>query len=164
MWKHTHLFHQLEATETKRAYVAHNMDENEDLLASLEMEKGKVAASRKLAEEGTSLLRKIEEEKETVQVETCRLAEEKKIMAANKKKTEEEVVRLRQELQILWAGFAAQKEDFEAGYQKQVDDMFFYGYQCCMKKHGIAQDNPSFPSDDKDEFLGGPAYGGGHAL
>ena len=32
----------------------------------------------------------------------------------------------------------------EAKYQKQVDDMFFYGYRCCMKKHGIAQDTPSF--------------------
>ena len=41
-------------------------------------------------------------------------------------------------------------------YQKQVDDMFFYGYQCCMKKHGITNDTPNFPSNDEnDEFLGG---------
>ena len=33
-----------------------------------------------------------------------------------------------------------------------------------MKKHGIAQDNPSFPSDDKDKFPGSLGYGGGHAL
>ena len=43
--------------------------------------------------------------------------------------------------------------------------MFFYGYQCCMKKHGIANDTPNFPSDDEDdEFLGGPAQGDRPAL
>ena len=40
--------------------------------------------------------------------------------------------------------FVVQEEELEAKYQKQVDDMFFYGYRCCMKKHGIAQDTPSF--------------------
>ena len=38
--------------------------------------------------------------------------------------------------------------------------MFFYGYQCCMKKHDIAQDTPSFPSDDEDEVLGSSAHRG----
>lgn len=59
----------------------------------------------------------------------------------------------------------------ETNYQKQVDDMFFYGYQCCMKKHDIANDAPSFPSnDEEDEFLGSlaprdrPVLGEGHAL
>ncbi|RVW86089.1 hypothetical protein CK203_037998 [Vitis vinifera] len=28
-------------------------------------------------------------------------------------------------------------------------------------KHGIAQDTPSFPSDDEDEALSGPARGRG---
>lgn len=78
MRKHTHLFHHLEATKTKRAYVAHNMDGNVDLLASLETAKSEVVVARKLVEERTSLLRKIEEEKETDQAEAHRLAEEKK--------------------------------------------------------------------------------------
>lgn len=64
---------------------------------------------------------------------------------------------MRQELQDLQAGFDTQKESLEANDQKQVDDMFFYGYWCCMKKHGIAQDTPSFPSDDEETFLGYPA-------
>ncbi|RVW59028.1 hypothetical protein CK203_107801 [Vitis vinifera] len=33
-----------------------------------------------------------------------------------------------------------EREEFEADYQKQVDDMFFFGYRCCMKKHGIKRD------------------------
>ncbi|RVW84078.1 hypothetical protein CK203_040608 [Vitis vinifera] len=28
-------------------------------------------------------------------------------------------------------------EELEADYQKQVDEMYFFGYRCCMKKHGI---------------------------
>ena len=69
-------------------------------------------------------------------------------MVAEKEKAEKEATRLRWELQDLY------------GYQKQVNDMFFYGYRCCMKKHDIANDTPSFLSDDEqDEFLGGPAPG-----
>lgn len=41
--------------------------------------------------------------------------------------------------------------------------VFFYGDRCCMKKHGIAQDTPSFPLDDKDEVVSGPIRGGGNA-
>ncbi|RVX04433.1 hypothetical protein CK203_018594 [Vitis vinifera] len=43
-----------------------------------------------------------------------------------------------------------EREELEADYQKQVDDMFFFGYRCCMKKHGIKRDVPSIPP--------GPAY------
>ena len=45
-----------------RAYVAHNMDENEDLLANLEKAKSEAAATQKLVEEGVGLLKKAEEE------------------------------------------------------------------------------------------------------
>ena len=102
------------------------------------------------------MLRKVEEEKKAFQAKTCRLVEEKATTVAEKEKTEEETARLRQKLQDLWAGFATQKEDLEVNYQKQVDDMFFYGYQCCMKKHGIANDTPNLSfNDENDEFLGG---------
>lgn len=84
-------------------------------------------------------------------------------MATYKKKAKEEAAQLRQELQDLRVGFAAQKEDFEADYQKQVEDMFFYDYRCYIKKHGIVQDTPSSPSDDEDEFLGDRTQGEGQA-
>ena len=54
-----------------------------------------------------------------------------------------------------------QKETLEATYQNQVDDMFFYGYWCCMKKHDVTQDTPSFSSDDEDEVLDDLAQRGG---
>ena len=75
------------------------MDGNEDLLANLETTKSEIVAAQELAEEGASLLRKVEEEKEASQAEARQLAEENAVMVAKKEQTEEEVVRLRQELQ-----------------------------------------------------------------
>lgn len=93
--KCTHFFHRLEATETMRAYVVHNMDKNEDLLASLETTKSKSDAVRKLAKEGVGLLRKAKEEKEASQAKARQLNEEKMAMADDKKKAKEEAARLR---------------------------------------------------------------------
>ena len=45
MRQRAHLFHRLEAIETMRAYVAHNVDENEDLLANLETTKSEAAVA-----------------------------------------------------------------------------------------------------------------------
>ena len=53
-----------------RAYVAHNMDENEDLLANLEKAKSEAAATQKLVEEGVGLLKKAEEEVSSWSVST----------------------------------------------------------------------------------------------
>lgn len=89
MWQHIHLFYRLEIVETMKAYIAHNMDKNEDLLASLEMTKSEATAAWKFAEEGGGLLRKTEEEEKVVKVEARWLAEEKEVMAINKKKVEE---------------------------------------------------------------------------
>ena len=54
------------------------------------------------------------------------------------------------------AEFATQKKKLETEYQRQVDEMYFFGYHCCMKKNGIMHDIPSIPSDDEDAILGGP--------
>ena len=94
-------------------------------------------ATRKLTNERVELLRKAEEGKDEAEAESHRVPKEREGMEASKKKAQEETEWLRQELQELWAGFVVQKEELEVVYQKQVDDMFFYGYRCCMKKHGI---------------------------
>lgn len=47
-----------------RAYIANNIDKNEDLLASLDMEKNEATATQKLAEEGVGLLKKVKDEEE----------------------------------------------------------------------------------------------------
>ena len=84
-------------------------------------------------------------------------------MEAKHTKVKKKNKRLRQEMQELWIGFVVQKEELEGEYQKQVDDMFFFGYQCYMKKHGIMQDIHSYPSDDEVEVVGGPTRGDGEA-
>lgn len=81
-----------------KAYIAHNMDENEELQVGLETTRSEATIARKLAEEGACLLRKADEEKKVSQAKACRLVEEKVVMAAEKKKFEEETVRLRREL------------------------------------------------------------------
>lgn len=55
----------------------------------------------------------------------------------------------------LEAAFVTQKKEMEAEYQKQVDEMYFFGYRRCMKKNDIMHDIPSLPSDDEDEIPGG---------
>ena len=42
-------------------------------------------------------------------------------------------------------------------YQKQADEMFFFGYQCCMRKNDITHDIPNYPSDEEDATINGPA-------
>lgn len=78
-----------------RAYIAHNIDGNEELLADSEKAKSEVVAAHKLAEECISQLRKAKKENETSQAEALDLAEEKKVMAAKKENIEEEATRLR---------------------------------------------------------------------
>ena len=56
----------------------------------------------------------------------------------------------------LEADFSAQKKELETEYQRQVDEMFFFGYHFCMKKNGIMHDIPSLPSDDEDVIPKGP--------
>nr|CAN69098.1 hypothetical protein VITISV_025440 [Vitis vinifera] len=59
-----HFLQQLEAVETMMAYIAHNMDKNEELLVDLKMVRGEDVASQKLVEECVCLLRKVKEENE----------------------------------------------------------------------------------------------------
>lgn len=48
-----------------KAYVARNMDGNEDLLANLEIAKSEAVVAQELAKEGVGLPRKTEEERNT---------------------------------------------------------------------------------------------------
>ena len=48
-----------------KTYIAHNMDENEEFLAGLEMTRSEAIALWKLTEKGVCLLRKVEKEKKT---------------------------------------------------------------------------------------------------
>lgn len=62
------------------------------------MVEGEVTAARKLADEGVELLRKEEEWNKEVEAKARHLAEERNVVETDKKKADEKVERLRQEL------------------------------------------------------------------
>lgn len=41
--------------------------------------------------------------------------------------------------------------------------MFFYGYRCCMNKHGTTDGIPNIPFDDEDKVVLGKGAGQGHS-
>ena len=53
--------------------------------------------------------------------------------------------------------FAVEMEELEADYQKQVHEMYFFGYRCCMRKHGIKRDIPSIPPGEEEKLRDKPA-------
>lgn len=73
-------------------------------------------------------------------------------LGSAKAKVEEKSVQLKLELEHNQANFIEEKKKLETAYQ-QVDDMFFCGYHCCMKKHRIIDDILSIPSDDDNEVM-----------
>lgn len=64
----------------------------------MEVVEGEVAATRKLTDEGVKLLRKEEEWNKEVEAKAFHLAGERNVVETNKKKADEEVEQLRQEL------------------------------------------------------------------
>ncbi|RVW34464.1 hypothetical protein CK203_081375 [Vitis vinifera] len=51
-----------------------------------------------------------------------------------------------------------EREELEADYQKQVDDMFFFGYRCCMKKHALNGMSLQFLRDQRTIFEASGPY------
>ncbi|RVW33982.1 hypothetical protein CK203_100762 [Vitis vinifera] len=102
----------------------------------------------KVVANGAETLKLVEMEKGTIWAEVDRLKEKGEAMEAKYKGTEQENSQLKREVDELRANFAAQKKE------KQVDEMYFIDYRCCMKKNSIMHDIPSLPSDDEDEILG----------
>ena len=78
-------------------------------------------------------------------------------VSIEKKQREDLQLRLSAQKEELEAEFAVEREELEADYQKQVDDIYFFGYRCCMKKHGIKRDVPSIPPGEEEKLRGKPA-------
>ncbi|RVW61575.1 hypothetical protein CK203_065307 [Vitis vinifera] len=76
-------------------------------------------------------------------------------MQARLREASDEMAGLRGE-ELEWE-FAAEREEIEAEYQKQVDDTFIFGYRCCMKKNGIKRDVPSIPPGEEKKLHDTPA-------
>lgn len=138
-----------------RTFISHHMSGSEELRAKLEHMETDLVASQKAVVERVEALKMVEEEKASVHVETNKLRKEGRNAEAKCKETEQENAQLKKEMEELRAGFEVQKKELEKEHQKQVDEMYFFGYRCCMKKNDITQDIPSLPYDDEGEAPGG---------
>ena len=78
-------------------------------------------------------------------------------VSIEKKQKEDLQLRLSTQKEDLEAEFAAQREELETEYQKQVDEMYLFGYCCCMKKHGIKRDVPSIPPGEEEKLRRKPS-------
>lgn len=78
-------------------------------------------------------------------------------VSIEKKQREDLQLHLSAQKKELEGEFVAEREELEADYQKQVDDMFFFGYRCYMKKNGIKRDVSSIPPGEEKKLLDKPA-------
>ena len=156
-----------------RTFHTQRQGRNEELCTQLEwVESDLVAAQKAIIDEG-KLLKEAEEERQVAMTQACQVKEEREVVEAKCKEVEQEKDQLKKELEELWvasnarkkeleelwARFATKKKKLEEDYQKQVDDMFFFNYQCCMRKNNITQDIPNCLSDEENATVSGPAQG-----
>ena len=176
------LFERLKVAEAMRAYISQHPDGVDELCAQLEKVEAELASARTAVSDGAELLCRVEGEREAIWAEAGSLKKEKEALEGQINEAGQENFQLRREMEELraslaahkkesedlWVGMAAQKGEMEASftaqkkeleeeYQQQADEMYFFGYRCCMKKNGIMHDTPSFPSDEEDKAPGGPS-------
>lgn len=146
-----------------RTFFTQRLGSNKELRTQLEKAKSDPFAAQKAIVDGGKLLEKVENERETMRTEACRVKAKRDATEAKCKKVEQEKEQLhkefeelravstahKNEIKELQAKFAVEKKELMEDYHKQVDDMLFFGYQCCMRKNDITQDIPSYPSDEK---------------
>ena len=164
------LFKQLEVTKTMRAFFTQRLDNNKELRTQLEQAECDLAATQKAITDEGKLLNETNEEIEMAKAEACWMRDEKETAEAKCKDVEQKKDQLKKELEELraasdvqkneleelQAGFVVEKKKLEEDYQRKVDYMFFFDYQCCMRKNDITHDIPNYPSDKEDAIVSGP--------
>ena len=133
--------------EQAEASLSAAREDNEALRA-------KLAEAKSREESMDARLHEAEDEMAHLRGEVRQLRTE---VSIEKKQREDLQLRLSAQKEELEGEFAVEREKLEADYQKQVDEMFFFGYRCCMKKHGIKRDVPSIPPGEEEKLRGKPA-------
>ena len=131
------LFQRLKVAEAMRTFISYRMSGCEELRTKLEQVESDLTVVQKVAVEGAEALKLADGEKEAIRAEVDKLRNEGRTTEAKFKEAEWENVQLKKEMEELQDGFVAQKKELETEYQKQVDEMYLFGYRCCMKKNGI---------------------------
>ncbi|RVW33006.1 hypothetical protein CK203_107567 [Vitis vinifera] len=125
-----------------KAFVSQRISGEEELRSRLEQAEASLSAARRAFEESAEALKRGGKRDDPTKGEVRQLWIE---VLIEKKQKEDLQLRLSAQKEELEAKFAAPKEELETDYQKQVDEMYFFGYRCCMKKHGIKRNVPSIP-------------------
>ncbi|XP_034672494.1 uncharacterized protein LOC117904081 [Vitis riparia] len=140
------LSHLLETAEYTKSFVSQRKNDEEKLCLRVEQAEASSSTAReenKAEDELTLLRREVRHLRTEVSIE--------------RRQREELQLRLSGQKEELEGEFAAEREELEAEYQKQVDDMYLFGYRCCMKKHGIKRDVPSIPPSELEKLRRKPA-------
>ena len=133
--------------EEAEASLSATREDNEALRAEL--------AEAKSREESTDAhLHEAEDKMTLLRLDVRHLRTE---VSIERKQREDLQLLLTAQKEELDSEFAAEREELEADYQKQVDKMYFFGYRCCMKKHGIKRDVPLIPPGEEEKLRGKPA-------
>lgn len=109
------------------------------------------AKAWKETKEEVGLLRDSKLTNEALQAKIQSLKLDNASLGSVKAKVKEESTRLKLELEQVQVDFFKEMKDVKAMDHKQEDDMFFYGYNYCMRKHEIIDDISSISSNDKVE-------------
>ena len=172
----------LRISDHMKAFVSQRMSGEEELRSRLEQAEASLSAARRASEESAEALKRSQNDNEALWIELAeaksreeatdaRLHEAENEMAQlrgevrqlrtevsiEKKQKEDLQLRLLAQKEELEVEFAAEREELETDYQKQVDEMYLFGYRCCMKKHGIKRDVPSIPPGDEEKLRRKPS-------
>lgn len=157
-----------------RVFLTRQVDTNEELYSQVGRVQSELVVARIAATDTEKAMRGLQEETQAAKSEACQMGEKKDAAEAKCKGVEQKSDQLKKELEDFWATSEAQKKQLEElqvkfttekevltkDYQKQVDEMFFFGYQCCLRKNNITQDIPTYPSnDEEDATVSGPILG-----
>ena len=159
----------LEKVEAELAAAQKVVADEAEQLSRAEEEKGVVRAKADtLKKENEALEGQVNEVgQENLQLKN-EMDELRASLTAQKKETKTLQANLTAQKEEMEAGFTAQKKEIEVRFaaqkkemetenQWQADEMYFFGYRCCMKKNGIMHDIPSLPFDEEDATPGGPS-------
>ncbi|KAL6340526.1 hypothetical protein AAG906_010434 [Vitis piasezkii] len=106
-------------------------------------------------EKAEASLSTVREDNEALRVELAEAKSREESTVSRLYETEDEAARLRGEVRHLRTEASIekkQKEDLQL-----LDDTFFFGYRCCMKKNGIKRDVPSIPPGEEKKLYDKPA-------
>ena len=172
----------LRISDHMKAFVSQRMSGEEELRSRLEQAEASLSAARRAFEESAEALKRSQDDNEAFRIKLAEAKSREEATNARLQEAENETTQLRGEVRQLWievliekkqkedlqlrlsaqkeeleAKFAAPKEELETDYQKQVDEMYFFGYRCCMKKHGIKRNVPSIPPSKEEKLRRKPS-------